>query len=620
MRRLRSSLALAALPLLLVPFEVWARTGGGEHYVSPSFDGGDSGGDGGEGLGILLRLILELVFRYPSVGIPLLIAVAVGYVYLQKTQNPTAKTQRAFQQREAQMRTQAGADEIGHWVSALQRKDPAFDLQALYGRASRLFLQVQEAWFRRDLTPVRPLLSDATYERLKTQLGLLQKQGVRDAVTDMTVHDVALIGVEQNHAFDIVHLRVRASARDTDVAASKTDDQAIAAAKLVSPDSFVEVWTFMRKPGAQTRMGQDASQGKCPNCGAPFQGGATNACEYCSAVVNSGNYDWVVAEITQGQEHQPFKRATGALRELRANDPALSTEALEDRASLIFWRWIEAHSTGEPRALAKLSSPSYLKALSTELDGLKRAHRQRVFLECAVGGVDTLRVLPDRAGRDEASVEIRWSARMAIVAAGQQPDSLPPVNQRSVLVLTRKAGATTPAENGMATSRCPNCNAPLTATLTSTCDFCGAELASGDRDWVLEEALTYEAWNAREWTRGQDNVVDVVDVRERERLLAMMAAVAAADGVVDARERNLLQLCATRWSVPWANVEYAMANGEQLFDRLVPRGTGEAEAFLRNVVSLALIDGKVDRKERKLLEDAARHLGVADKLQPMLRA
>lgn len=628
---------LGAGLLLVLPALALARVGGGESYVG---SGGDSSSsDGGEGA--ILWLLIELAIRYPAIGVPLLL-VFVGFMIVKHNSSPHVQTQKAFQKREAERRTVVTPSQVEGWVAALRQKDPAFDPVPLYARIRKLFMDVQQAWFLRDLTPVRPLLSDATYQRLNSQLDLMKRQGVRDAISDVKVEDLTLIGVGHSEAFDTVHVRVRAQMRDTDVPESFTDEQARAAATRAKPESFTEVWTFVRKPGVQTKVGQDVSQGKCPNCGGPFSGGATNNCEYCGAIVNSGQYDWVLAEITQGSEHSSVQRQIEGVAQLRAQDPSFSVEVLEDRASLIFWRWITAQSHREAGELAKLAAPAYQQRLAQELAALAQQKRGKVFLECAVGGVNLLSVRTN-SGREEANVEIRWSAKMALISEGQKPSAGPAVHQRWVFSLTRQAGAQTNAKTGMATSRCPNCSAPLGDTLTPTCEYCSAELASGAQDWVLESALTWEAYNGLQWSRrqaapsaaaaapapgpamgsasqGQGPGTDrALDAAERERLLAMMAAVAAADGTLDANEEKLLRMCSERWSVPWANVRYAIERGPQMFDRLIEKGTPEAEIFLKAIVEMALIDGKVDKKERQMLEAAAQHLGVRDRLDTLLR-
>jgi uncharacterized membrane protein YebE (DUF533 family) len=109
-----------------------------------------------------------------------------------------------------------------------------------------------------------------------------------------------------------------------------------------------------------------------------------------------------------------------------------------------------------------------------------------------------------------------------------------------------------------------------------------------------------------------------MDAQERARMLYMMAALATPDGVVSSSERKLLKLCSERWSVPWSNVEAALIAGPQLFDQLIPKGPAEGEVFLRALVEMAKIDGKVDRSERRMLETAALRLGIPDALARLL--
>lgn len=606
------------VPLLVAVFwalPALARVGGGEHYSSNRNDDSDGGGDGD--IGLLIDLIY-LAIRYPALGVPLLL-LFVGYTVYRRSQNGNGSTKKALDRMESQQRTAVSAADVHGWVNRLKTKDPAFDLLGLFDKAKKLFVDVQGAWFRRDLTAVRPFLSDATQQRLSTQLKLLDRQGIRDAVADVQLLDLQIIGLEQSAWFETVHIRVKASIRDTDVPSTFTDEQALAAAKKAPPEQFVEVWSFVRKPGVQTKAGEDLSQGKCPNCGAPFTGGASNRCESCSAIVNSGNYDWVLSEITQGMEFVRNDEGVEGLAKLRQSDPALNTEVLEDRASLCFWRWIEAQSLADSRALAKVATPELQGRLKADADALKAQKKQRVFLECAVGAVQT-REVHSADGRDFAHVEIRWSARQGIGPAGEKPPALPTVPQRWVFTLSRQTGAKTNADAGMATDRCGQCNAPSSDNGLPTCEFCGAQLSSGERDWVLTDAVLWEGWRLRS-TKGphQGASAMVVDRSERERLLYMMAAMAMADGVVDQKERALLKMCSERWNVPWANVELALKAGNGLFDRLVGKQTPEAERFLKELVSLALVDGKIDRNEKRMLEAAALHLGLSDQLPQLLK-
>ena len=609
---------LAAFVPLLVVFAspALARVGSGENYNS----GRGSGGSGDDGALIeIVFLLVRVAIEHPCIGIPLLILFAVG-VWYWKRQEGSASTRHALDAAEAQRRTSVSSRDADGWVTSLKSKDPKFDLMSFFDRTKKLFVDVQEAWFRRDLEPVRRFLSDSTFTRLGTQLKIMHTNGIRDAIADVQVIDLQIIGLEQSQFFDSVHVRVKASLRDDDAPNTATDEQARALAQKKPPETFTEVWTFLRRPGVQTDAAKDLAQGFCPNCGAPFTGGAANTCEHCGAIVNSGNYDWVLAEITQGSEYVGANAAVDGLVKARQRDAELTTEVLEDRASFIFWKWIEAQVAGDSIKLSKVASPPFVERLKADLDALSSSGRQKVFQECAVGAVNTLSIGDD--GADElANIEIRWRAKTGIGPKGQKPPNLPSVPQRWVFTLARKAGAHTPLKAGVSTARCPNCSAPLSDNSSTSCEYCGAGLASGERDWVLKEVSSWEGFGSRAPSPSAPRPASakVPDREERERLLYLMAAMAMADGVVDPSERKLLKMCSERWSVPWANVELALNAGPGLFDKLVSRGSAEAETFLRELVAMALIDGKIDRKERKLLEAAAGHLGLGGRLDEFLK-
>jgi tellurite resistance protein len=99
-----------------------------------------------------------------------------------------------------------------------------------------------------------------------------------------------------------------------------------------------------------------------------------------------------------------------------------------------------------------------------------------------------------------------------------------------------------------------------------------------------------------------------------------MAAMAMADGVVDESERKLLKMASDRWGIPWANIELALnAAPGSLFDKLISKGSSEAESFMKELVAVAMADGKIDSKEKKMLEVAATHLGLQGRLGEFLK-
>jgi hypothetical protein len=626
--------------LLTVATPALGRVGGGQHYSGShsssssgsrssggswssgsqgsSWSGGGRSSSGGD-LGFLLFFLSHPLFTLALIGV----AFVVWRAYA-RSFGATASTQRAFEEADGREVGPPSAREVTAWVDALRGSDPDFDLVTFLDQVKALFLRVQAGWAGGDLAPVRRDLSDATFQRFRVQLELLRAQGVRNVTADMAVLDLQPVGLERTTAFDTLHVRIRAQARDMDVPVALSPEQGLERARRAPLEPFVEVWSFVRRPGTRSRKDGVLPAGKCPNCGAPFDGGAAGNCGYCGAIVNSGAYDWVLAEITQGVEAGSAPLEVPGLEALRAEDPALSLEVLEDRASLLFWGWIDGESRGEPGRMAKLGTAEFLAEMSADLAALKSRQRARVFLQAAVGSV-ALRAIEEGPATTLAHVEIRWSARMGVVPVGVAPGTLATLPQRWILTLSRKAGVKTDQARGMATARCGNCGAPLGDSVQPICDHCGATLNDGAHDWVLGRAELRGVGVAWLETRapaavpvspaGRDTVLDAA---ERQRLLYTMAAMAAADGTVDERERRMLRLCAERWGVPYENVEMALRADPALFERLVPPPGPGGEAFLRSLVQIALVDGKVDRHERRMLEATAARLGLKERLPELL--
>lgn len=558
-------------------------------------------------------------FLDPLLFIVLIVLVVVLLVLLRRIFGSSAATQRALQERDSLPRLTVTPAERTAWVTDLQRRDAVFSERAFLERVQLLFRATQEAWSKGELLPVRRYLSDATWLRFRLQLALMRAQGIRNLTADLEVTDLALVGFEQNRWFDTLHVAIEARARDADVPVTWSEEKARAATARASLHPFTEVWSLVRKPGVTSASDGTLAAGSCPNCGAPFEGGAASTCAYCKAVVNSGAYDWVLAEITQGVEASG-KTSVPGLEELRLRDPGLSLEVLEDRASLVFWRWVEAQSTSQPDHLARVAQAGPVDRMRVEIQRLTQQGMRRVFLECAVGDVRTRSFEDSSDGCTLAHIEIRWSARTGVGPIGHVPPSLPTLPQRWMFTLARARDATSRTELGMSTDRCAQCGGPLDDGLTPHCPWCQTLLVGDLRDWTLSEACPIEAWEGRATAfarAGSPSTLLPADFEERQRLLYTMAALAMADGEVDVRERRLLFQFAERWGLPSSDVEFALSAGPRSLDSLIPTNNA-GEPFLRALAQLAKADGRVDAMERRLLESVATRLGLTQRLSVVL--
>jgi tellurite resistance protein len=310
---------------------------------------------------------------------------------------------------------------------------------------------------------------------------------------------------------------------------------------------------------------------------------------------------------------------------MQQNDPDFDPAALEDRASVMFWRKATADRLGKIDPLRKIAAPEFADAYTAHFRG--DSGKARVFVaDCAVGSVQTLGVFTE-SGRDRAVVEIRWSGkRFAADPQGRKRGSGDDVWASTLYILGRNAGSKTDAGKSISSAHCPNCGAPESGGASNSCEFCGTVLNDGAHGWVLENVVSKTEQAAqsilarlRSGTReptmeedgsGNGNGVATPDAMG---LLAWMAKVATADGAVDAREREMLAKLASRRNVPANYVDSLLDAG--LRGNLAipdPSSGDEARVWLGAMAEEAWADGKITREEMQLLRSVGGQAGLSD--------
>jgi hypothetical protein len=472
------------LTVLLLPALVLARAGGGEGYNGGGGGGGGGHGGGGGGNGWIIYYLIQLLIQYPAIGVPLLIVVVIGYFYFQRTNNGSSFDS-----------MQPGGPPMGgppmrptaDPVAVLRQHDPAFDPGAFCNRVGAGFLKLQQAWCAQDLQQVRPFISDGIHERFSLQFAEQKAEGYRDRMEQVGLDRIVIADAQSDEIYDEVALEIRAHAADYKV--SLRDGRPIAGGAPIEP--FVEIWSFLRRRGAATVPGKPGLlEGNCPNCGAPISINESANCTNCNALLRSGQYDWVLSEITQASEWRPGAHAAvPGLSELRQRDPEVNVQSLEDRASVIFWRKAAADRIGKIDPMFKVTLPAYGQTYADRLKPVPGQPRG-YFGRCAVGAVE---VLGFAAGdTDRALIGIRWSGmKMSAAPDGTVQVTSPNLPHHTLFVLMRKSSARTDVAKGISSAHCPNCGAPESGGTSGACEFCGTALNDGSNGWVLENILSF---------------------------------------------------------------------------------------------------------------------------------
>ncbi len=589
-----------------------AQAGGGGSYGGGGggggFGGSGSGGSGGDGA--LFYLLIRFTIQYPHFGIPLIAAIGFVLYHLRKTESGyriTRTIRRGRKIQEDDLRNDA--------LETIVDRDPQFTEELFLNRVQAGFLRTQQAWSDQDLRACRAFISDGVHERFDLYIRMQQEEHIRNRMKKVQVTDCTIVCITSDAHFDTIHVRITASAisYNEDLVTGKR----VGGSSDSRPIAFTEIWSFSRRPGVPTHPTASVLQGRCPSCGGPVEIVDRAKCPQCESIVNSGRYDWVLAEITQDEEWvvPPTRHQVTGWQEIASRDSGLNFQHVEDRASVIFWRalmaiYFEDHQYAAPVLHRSLN----------EVPGRWNRGKGRFWKTPAVGVVEVTAGKPaGDDGQDRLMVLVRWSASPA-EGNHRRPKLLGHQQiYAHVMVLARKAGTQSNADQSFSSSHCQNCGAPIETGQTNACGYCSTPLNDGSQDWVLEQVADYDsmtAWNVedhREAGLVQSGGVERLEtdrLLNEPELLSALSMILASDGTLHKKERDFITGLAVKRGIPKERLKQIFVAAQSDDSVIsVPNDPAQARVFMDHLIRAALIDGRITRSEHCLLNQAAGELG-----------
>lgn len=459
-----------ALGLLVSVSVALARPGGGDTFSSPSSGGRGGGGDGGgEVVFELIYLLLRLLWYYPRQIVPLLAVLAL-YLWWRGRRTP----------RLADWETPHARPNSTD-LSLLKTVDPDFSEVLFTDFAYRLYATVQRA-----RPSVEALAALAPYLEPSLRESLLRPDW--GEVTSVVVGALRVQSCQLAAPWTQVELEL-----DTNIG-------------LRDRSLYVrERWRLRRSAEARTKPPSANERLGCPNCGAPFRASDHRRCEHCGQVVADGRFDWqlfarsVLAEqpqppvLTREVEERGSERPTIAAPDFRAQwealcakDPALDASQLLARAALIHRELNAAWSDGELARAQALVSAGMVDYLGYWLAMYRSQGLRNVMEQVRITHSELVKVTRDR-----------WFDAVTLRLFATGLDYV--VNAKGDVVRGSKRRERAYSEywtliRGSATrgsprteASCPNCGAPLAATMFGTCKYCEVHVTGGEFDWVLSK-------------------------------------------------------------------------------------------------------------------------------------
>ena len=303
----------------------------------------------------------------------------------------------------------------------------------------------------------------------------MQQENRRNVMSDARVLSATIEAVEDAEPLDVVHVRLTAQARDTEVPVGATDEDIRRALARTPVEPYTEIWSLVRRRGVQSKPADFPVGRACPSCGAPLDGGETIKCKLLRhprllrrARLGPRRDHAARRVASEGRSRRRPRGAPAARSGRRARSPRRP-------------RLLRVLEVGPGRArpgssgrFASAPRPRCSRGRTWTCSATQGAS------DVAVGGADLVGCeLDGPDGFDRVYVEILWSARFGRAA---------PTPCRVVMRLARRTGAV--SRLSMTALVCQACGAPLVDSDTTRCDHCGAELAAGDQAWVLDAVLS----------------------------------------------------------------------------------------------------------------------------------
>jgi len=277
-------LLILAVVCFVVSTPAWADTG---NHVSHNPSSSSDSDDGG-----LIWFLLYLVIEYPVIGILLII---LFFVFRKPLMRALKNVKNQFDHEVDRELESYGFSNI-KGLDQLKENDPNFSEPQFISRVNNMFMQLQDAWMRKDWRSIRPFETDELYNMHARQLQRYIDNNETNVIENICIMDTKIIRYEQDAINDIIIVRIKARFNDYVI------DDATKEVKAGDPKRDIYMtyyWKLIRRKGVVTQVNNlTNSVTQCPNCGANVSINAAGECEYCGSVISNGQYDWVLASIS----------------------------------------------------------------------------------------------------------------------------------------------------------------------------------------------------------------------------------------------------------------------------------------------------------------------------------
>jgi len=601
-KRIFSSLPFLGIVLAVVSFlclgtDLFARAGGGGNYGG---GGGDSGG--GDGLFAIIWIIFSLLpFPFNFIALAIVIVLFIWFGRKKKIK---------MDQKSIFNNIPTGNTNSAKGVQNKEIPLKYGNSQDIKSKIEYAFIQIQKGWQNQDLSKVRKFISDGVYQRFTTQFNIMNVLEQKNVIYDLKIHNITVVNSHEENEYAIVDAAIHATIVD------QYQSNKYPQFNQGGSDTFVEYWSFIRKKNVDTKADLYSSH-NCPKCGntLPENAGEIAKCDSCGTLTNSGEYDWVLAEITQTVDYNAngFKNANTTakkLLEVYKKDPTFSIQMMEDKASNAYLQILTAQTKGKAELARRFVSDNYYK----KLENAVREDAGKAYVRLYLNHVDLINGYSQN-NMDYLIFNIKCTKQQVKLDSGkaQLLDSVP-FSFHRIMVMCRASNAA-PAKGLLYAHSCPNCAGPIEDTIDTKCSYCGEALNSPNFEWIVDNVYDNQEYNL---VKAQLNIPTFTNVNpeDTEKLFKIrdyafnnILMIMAADGVYSEDEKLHVNELARKFKYNEAQVTgWVMLAQQKKLALIWPHDKADKQKVYNMMEKAAMADAEIQADEKALLDQAKQYL------------
>ncbi len=419
-------------------------------HSSSSYSGGSSGGSGGFGsIGIIIFIII----------------IYLVYKALTKNQNDNSD------------------DSVNNFYDDdTSTSDDELPEGLTIQKIQSSFMNVQDAWEKKDLKNIRSWISDGVYQRYAVQFSIMNKLSQVNNLSNININNVSLLSTTTQGEYTTADVAISFEMDDYFIS-----DKYPLFNQSYDGDYGKEIWTYIKRSDAKSNTDLYNSD-NCPSCGAPLEMkmGEISRCGHCNTLTNNASFDWVLSEITQEEDYSYDTNIfldDEHFLQLMEKDSLFSIQRMEDLASNIFMQIMDVYSGGDQNKLSRFAN----KELIEKIVNNKNKEPQYLFNRLYLNDV----TLSDYV-TDEKQIHLEFSLKATYQKVQINPKLVMLDDEMTeydyILKLSKNLTALqTPEKETVYSYECGSCGAPYGDTSNDSCNYCGATVVDLNHNWVLTD-------------------------------------------------------------------------------------------------------------------------------------